>query len=295
MRIPILVIPMESDRGMRTKIEPIDMLREICQKRLSPEIFKLRPWFTEKVTRRISIYLTWFFLQLGVSANQVSFFVFILGVLSGIAFIQGNFLLAVVLLQFWYLVDAVDGEIARYHRIDDLTGRYSDLLMHYVIEAWVFYAIGVGLGRRVGVFWIHYLGLWVAFMFTVLKLIYDLKYKCIMDRVRTNKEETVFLKKEIEERYQYANSWKQKVLKTYSLYPNVMNLITVAVLLDCFWKGFQWMSWRWSFLLILFFSYMVFYPIACLKALYVIIRDRGIDQEYETLFTSKDFTHIEKS
>jgi len=161
-------------------MESIVELKGKVRKSFTPEQYKNRPWFTEEVTRRLSIYLTWLFIRFGITANQVSLSVFILGIISGVAFIWGHFLIGVLLLQIWYLLDAVDGEVARYHGVNDLTGDYTDKLMHYVIEAWIFYTIGVGLARHYDILWIHYLGLWVAFLFTFLKLIYDLKYKCIM-------------------------------------------------------------------------------------------------------------------
>ena len=273
-------------------MESITELRTKVRKRISPEQYKKRPWFTEKVTRRISIYVSWAFLRIGLTANQVSFLVFILGIFSGVVFIQGRFLLAVLILQIWYLIDAVDGEIARYHGLDDLTGDYCDKLMHYVVEGWVFYAIGIGLARRIDVFWISFLGLWVTFFFTFLKLIYDLKYKCFMTQAQVSEKADFFLVKRVEEKDIPYNYLRERILKTYSLYPNVMNIITIAVLLDFFWKGFQWMGLTWSFLLILSFSYTLFYPIACLMGLYLIISERKIDKEYEEILISYDHNNI---
>ncbi|UCH72354.1 MAG: CDP-alcohol phosphatidyltransferase family protein [Thermoplasmatales archaeon] len=268
------------------------MLKVKVRKRLTPEEYRRRPWFTEKVARRISIYFTWLFLQLGLSANQVSFFVFILGVFSGIAFIWGNFLLAALILQCWYLTDAVDGEIARYHGVDDLTGAYTDKLMHYLIEGWIFYSIGMGLAGKLEIYWICYVGLWVTFFFTFLKLIYDLKYNCFVTQAQFSKKAENFLIKKVEEKDLPDNCLRERVLKTYSLYPNVMNIITVAVLLDYFWRGFQWMGLTWSLLLMLLFSYMLFYPVACLKGLYLIISERKIDKEYEEILTSDTHNNV---
>lgn len=269
-------------------MESIKQFRAKCRKNLTPKQWKERPWFTEKITRRISIYLTWIFVQLGFTANQVSLLVFILGALSGIAFIKSYFLLAVLVLQIWYLVDAVDGEIARYHKVDDLTGDYSDKLMHYVIEAWIFYSIGIGLSKKFDAPWIQYVGFWTTFFFTLLKLIYDLKYKCFMTRAQIFQGEIYFRKKKIREHHQPGSRWRQRILKTYSLYPNVMNIITLCVLVDSFWVGFQWMEIRWTALLILIISYSLFYPSACFKGYYAILKHRGIDKEFGELLISSD-------
>jgi len=253
---------------------------------MTDEQRKARPWFTEEVTRRFSIYLTWLFLQLGLTAHQVSFLVLVMGVVSGLAFIWGKFLVAVLILQMWYLIDAVDGEIARYHKVDDLTGRYSDILMHYGIEAWVFYAIGVGVARKYEVFWMQSLGLWVAFFFTFLKLIYDLKYKCYMEHLCAAEGRYYIGKEGRCERIQARNSWRMRILKTYSLYPNVINIITLCVVVDSLWGGFQWRGVEWSTLLCVMVSYGLFYPAACVKGCVSILRHRDVDREVHRIARS---------
>jgi phosphatidylglycerophosphate synthase len=272
-------------------MESIVELKGKVRKSFTPEQYKSRPWFTEEVTRRLYVYLTWLFIRFRVSANQVSLSVGILGIISGVAFIWGHFLIGVLLLQIWYLLDAVDGEVARYHGVDDLTGDYTDKLMHYVIEGGIFYAIGCGLAKAYDSSWIRYLGLWVAFTFTLLKLIYDLRYKCFVMRAQTSLQEMTFRKKEITEGSHCENFWRQKILKTYSLYPNVMNIITGVVLVDSFWKGFQWQGRSWSLLVILLHSYAIFYLIACVKSVYTIIQKKTIDREYQETLVFKD-THI---
>ena len=267
-------------------MDTIEQLRIKCGKKMTPEQRKQRPWFTEKVTRRFSIYLTWLFIRFGITANQVSLSVLILGIISGGAFIWGHFFVGVLFLQIWYLLDAVDGEIARYHRANDLTGDYSDKLMHYVIEAWIFYTLGVGMAREYDSFWFQHLGLWVACFFTLLKLIYDLKYRCMMLYILNTRDEVVFRKSERIATHSPRSIWIQRVLKTYSLYPNVMNIITSAVLIDSFFEGFAWIGVKWTFLSVLLISYGVFYFAACCKGCYSILRQREVDKELHRVIVS---------
>jgi len=269
-------------------MDTIEQLRIKCRKEMTPEQRKERPWFTEEVTRRLSIYLSWACIRLGMSANQVSLLVVILGILAGGACIGGHFLLGVLLLQSWYLIDAVDGEIARYHGVNDLTGDYTDKLMHYVIEAWVFYALGSGLAERFEVVWIHSLGLWVAFFFTLLKLLYDLKYKCLVLHAQSVLGEVAFRKQDVTQLLSPRHHWLQRSLKTYSLYPNVMNILTGAALLDVAGERVYGVQFPWSCLVVVLLSYALFYPAACLKGVYGIIRERGIDRECEEMLIFKN-------
>jgi hypothetical protein len=97
----------------------------------------------DKIFSKISIFLVWFFVRLGWSGNAVS-------VLSGIIAIAGGTLMAstntklVILGSFGYmlffLLDYVDGGVARFSGQSGIGGQYIDWSMHVVT------ALGYGAG-----------------------------------------------------------------------------------------------------------------------------------------------------
>lgn len=82
-----------------------------------------------------SIWLVWFFVRIGLSGNQVS-------LLSGAFAIIGGFMMAagdgltIAMGSFgyiiFYLLDYVDGGVARFNRKAGIGGQYVDLIMHLV-------------------------------------------------------------------------------------------------------------------------------------------------------------------
>lgn len=85
-----------------------------------------------------SIYLTRLFLLTNVTANQVSVAMIVVGAASGAALAFGFVWTGFLLLYAGILLDAVDGEIARYRRTFSLPGVYLDLVNHVAVHAMFF-------------------------------------------------------------------------------------------------------------------------------------------------------------
>ena len=96
--------------------------------------------------RRLSFYVTYIFINLGLSANSVS-------VISGIVAIVGCIslsinsheyrVLGVFLINFWLVLDCVDGNIARCKGKTSLMGEFYDAVSGYMISAFSLLAIGI--------------------------------------------------------------------------------------------------------------------------------------------------------
>lgn len=80
-----------------------------------------------------SIYLTRIFLATNVTANQVSAAMILIGVTSGVVIATGYIWTGLALVYLSLLLDAVDGEIARYRKIFSLRGIFLDLVNHLVV------------------------------------------------------------------------------------------------------------------------------------------------------------------
>lgn len=114
----------------------IQEMRAVCQLRKPGRNGKMvlaGHWANRNFVRLFSIYITWFFVKIGVSANAVTFLM-ILVALAGSALCIPHLLwaniLGVVLLNLTRVLDCVDGEVARWTGKSSLKGLYLDLISH---------------------------------------------------------------------------------------------------------------------------------------------------------------------
>lgn len=115
-------------------------LRATCQagKRADP------PWYT--VHRKISIYITWVFLWAKVPPTLVSLLMMGLGLGGATLLISSIWhwnLLGFVLLYGSFLLDKVDGEIARYRHKQTVRGIFLDRLHHRFVEPCLYVAVAL--------------------------------------------------------------------------------------------------------------------------------------------------------
>lgn len=107
------------------------------------------------VTRRMSVLLTYFLQRTTIRPNAVTASALAIGVISGgllISASPGLQILAVVGIQLWYVLDCVDGELARLTRQFSNLGIFLDYLMHYLVDAAVLTGIAI---RTVRYEWDH--------------------------------------------------------------------------------------------------------------------------------------------
>jgi phosphatidylglycerophosphate synthase len=125
-------------------VESIKKLRETCQPRDEMGI-------VARGYRKVSIYITKVFLYTSLTANQISVLFAICGVISGILFAVGNYwwvLLGSAILLVHYILDYVDGEVARYRQSASPKGEFIDIVCHNVAFAFVFSGIGYSAHLR---------------------------------------------------------------------------------------------------------------------------------------------------
>lgn len=136
-------------------------LRTICRKGDRDPL-----WISNIFWRPFSIYVTWLFIRLGVSPNQVTFVGVILAIASSLILLDPStavYLASVVVMQLFFLLDHVDGELARFraHHLgdsSDQSGPYFDILTHYFQGPTLYYCLGAGLGAMDGSRWFFLLG-----------------------------------------------------------------------------------------------------------------------------------------
>jgi len=96
--------------------------------------------------RPVSFPITWVFLRLRFSANQVSYFSAIVALLATIFMFSDGRLLVLtgaILFNFWAVLDCVDGNVARARGKTNKYGDFVDAFAGYVVYGCVFLAVGV--------------------------------------------------------------------------------------------------------------------------------------------------------
>ena len=110
-------------------------LAEVKQRQKDPHL-AADPTYSTLVMRRISPLLTWFVVRFtAISADMVTFGAIASGALAGILLVvvhPAAYLASALLLQFAYLCDTSDGEVARIRGTAGKRGSYLDLLGHHI-------------------------------------------------------------------------------------------------------------------------------------------------------------------
>lgn len=139
-----------------TPIPSISELRRVCQAPVAGAALRHDP-----VYRWGSIYLTRVALRLGLSANQVTVLSLALGLGAAGALLDltpARLALAAILLQGYFLLDYVDGEVARFRRTAGLAGRFLEQVGANAVDPFILAALGFGVAEATGGAWPAALG-----------------------------------------------------------------------------------------------------------------------------------------
>ena len=145
-------------------------LRELREKLQAPR----RPYDTlygRVVMRFFSIYLTALFARLGlrpVFATTLSLAAGLFGVWRAFHF---DWLGGLLLLNLWYLLDHVDGELARHYRAASASGLFYDTILNAIVPPLAFAALGSSLGAASGESGWLYVGFAAAYASVMLLVI----------------------------------------------------------------------------------------------------------------------------
>src|SRR5262245_65873939 len=102
---------------------PLASLSELearCQK---PDHRRVGNWMARRIARPLALRVTRVVLPMGVSAHAATLAAWAVAMGAVVCFGQGTiagWLLGAALLQLWYLLDHVDGQLARYYRSESL-------------------------------------------------------------------------------------------------------------------------------------------------------------------------------
>lgn len=128
-------------------------LRPICQKPTAFETVR----YARYVVRPISIYVTWLLLHTRITANQVTVLQTVFGLWGAFLIAIGSrpagVLVGLAAMHVGYLLDCVDGEIARYRRQSSIFGVFFDYLNHSLVTPALFWGAAFFAYRSSGNVW----------------------------------------------------------------------------------------------------------------------------------------------
>ena len=98
------------------------------------------------VIRKFSFYPTWLFLKLGISANQATYISIAIGILGCALMAFGSYdvkIIGALLVNVWFIIDCVDGNIARCRKSFSRYGDFIDTLSGYIMYTLLFISVGI--------------------------------------------------------------------------------------------------------------------------------------------------------
>ncbi len=265
-------------------VESLKALNKICQK---PDYKTKGNWMVRRILRPAALPITWLLLHTSVTANQVTGSAILLGLLGNIALAAtgtGWFLTGTILLQIWYLLDHVDGQIARYRKTSGLTGRFYDFLMHHLIHGTLPFALGWYT------FAITEIPVWILIGFIgsislmLFNMLYDIQYKTFfekilaMPQITKKPQETA-----VEEKSESHTDWRRKGFsaahKSIEMHV-LMNTLTAGAFVEFFF--FPDAPFRGFFCLL----YCLLIPALTVMKYALWISQQRADKEFNRLFLS---------
>jgi phosphatidylglycerophosphate synthase len=266
-------------------VESLKELDRICQK---PNHKTVGNWMVRQILRPAALPITWLLLHTPVTANQVTLaalFTGLLGILLLAALPSKVFLLAVALLQIWYLLDHVDGQIARYRKTASLSGRFFDFFMHHLIHGLIPAGLSWYSYRMTGNIFCLVLGFVAVAAMIFINLIQDIKCKVFVEKLISSEAGDIYSS---EKTAGGAGALRPKpgyaklIAAAYKLTEMhvMMNLLTAAAFCEIFFKPGP--------LRVYFFIFYLFLVPALVAAkCYHWIVNRKIDEEFLGLFKER--------
>lgn len=211
------------------------------------------PRYAIWVTHRISIRVVGLLENRDVSPNTITLISIITGIIAGVLFFSPStisYFIGAIILELYYVLDAVDGQYARVKGRTSFTGAYFDYISNHIVQSLVFLGIGIGMYNQSKQVFFLLAGFFSAWGMLFIYIIFDARHSVLLNRGKKIVEEggektrDSFLKKLF------------MIMHKSCTYPTIMNLISLLALVSILVKIPQIKS------LILFKILIIYYAIA---------------------------------
>lgn len=276
-----------------TKVKPVT-LKELkaFKYRINPE--ERQGAYGYYFIRPMSLYLTYAALRLGLRANQVTALQIVFGVLGSVCLAvpkPATMIAGILLLQFGFVLDNIDGEIARFRKEVSLTGKYLDAVGHVIVVPCMYFGLGIGTYFALGYFESIVFGFLAGF--ASLRLDYSILYH----------EAGLFIESNLDKAYDYysryeaddtaaENMYRRKnedspIRMLYALfaYPATMNIISVLVLADIFVSPISVLGRQVSLVYMFLAVYGFLLPVRRIITIRTLVRQRETEKKYLSMLS----------
>lgn len=262
-------------------VESLKELNKICQK---PRYKEVGNWMVRHILRDAALPVTRLLLHTNVTANQVTLFSMLVGLAGAVAFSflpRSAFLIGALLLQLWYFLDHVDGQIARYRGTAGLTGRFFDFLTHHIIHGTIFFGLGFYAFRVTENSFFLLWGFSASLAILMFNLVHDTKYKTFFERFN-NAKKIEFLESTADVLDEKSQGGRAILRRGFSLFHKLceihvlMNLLTPAAIVQ-FWTAAD-------LRFLLFILYGLLAPFIAVVKISYLITHKEIDDEFSRRF-----------
>lgn len=175
---------MNRTMGARRTRLPLREMERLCQK---PDHRRLGTWMARRIARPAALRVTWLVAPWGVTANMATLAAWAAAFGAAACLAWGSalgWLLAAVMLQLWYLLDHVDGQLARLRGTASLDGVQLDYLMHHTVNLLVPAGAGFGMfAATAKTEWLFAGFAWGVGLLLVT-LHHDARYKAFVERLK---------------------------------------------------------------------------------------------------------------
>ncbi|MCZ6775681.1 MAG: CDP-alcohol phosphatidyltransferase family protein [Ignavibacteria bacterium] len=241
--------------------------------------------------RPLSLYLTYLALRLGLTANQVTVSQTIVG-LMGVAFLASPTptltITGLLLLQCGYMLDNVDGEVARFRNQVSITGKFLDAINHELVVMGMYFSLGIGTYFRLG----HFETVVFGFMAGFFSLRLDISTMYL--------EAARFVETRLDRSYEYYRGLqfgehlklhrqgkdeqsRKRVIYGLFAYPATMNIVTVLVLADLLLAPIDLFDYKISLIYVFLTLYGILVPIRRVYTVWKLTKGREVERKYLSL------------
>jgi len=124
---------------------------------------------------RISIHVTRLFLALGLSPTVGTIGMLVTGLTGSVMLLfgEGWSVVGFALMFAYYVLDCVDGEVARYRQREKLVWGFHDCMFHLYVKSAFFTCLGIYAAQATGRWWVFLFGLSALLATLLTKSLYE--------------------------------------------------------------------------------------------------------------------------
>jgi len=222
-------------------------------------------WYGRFFVWKISAPITYLLVRTPISANQVTVIQEIIGTIGAIMLAVSSIkimLLGIFLIQFGFILDCVDGEVARYKGQSSVRGVFLDLIGHQIVIPFYIFFTSLGVFVRTGQLDALIVGFLGALFIIPTERLALLSVINSMVEKKGNRNYSIDViggdKVQVPDNnltIQKRNGWLWVIKKKWS-YPDSMNMLTLFVITEYFFPTIKLWSLDLSptYIFLYFFS-----------------------------------------